>query len=107
MHERPGRLDRSIGASLGIPAPSAKPGTRPIFFPLLQTGVDSMTLIKNVGKTDRNIRLAAGGVLVFLGIVTNTVLFSIIGLVVLATGAIGTCPAYMVLKMDTTKNDKA
>ncbi|EGV16004.1 hypothetical protein ThimaDRAFT_4731 [Thiocapsa marina 5811] len=66
-----------------------------------------MTLIKNVGKTDRNIRLAAGGVLVFLGIVTNTVLFSIIGLVVLATGAIGTCPAYMPLNINTNKDDKA
>lgn len=66
-----------------------------------------MTLIKNVGKTDRNIRLAAGGVLVFLGIVNSTVLFSIIGLVVLATGAIGTCPAYMPLKINTNKDDKA
>jgi hypothetical protein len=65
-----------------------------------------MTLIKNVGKTDRNIRLGAGGVLVFLGIVTNTVLLSILGLIVLATGAIGTCPAYMALKMNTIKEDK-
>jgi hypothetical protein len=65
-----------------------------------------MTLIKNVGKTDRNIRLAAGGVLVLLGIITNTALFSILGLVVLATGAIGTCPAYMALKMNTIKDDK-
>jgi hypothetical protein len=113
MQERPGQTGASIGAGLEIPAPSVKPGTRPIScFPLttcflLSTGVDVMTLIKNVGKTDRNIRLAAGGVLVFLGIVTNTVLFSILGLIVLATGAVGTCPAYMVLKMDTTKNDKA
>jgi hypothetical protein len=111
MRERPGRTDGRtgghIGASLGIPAPWAKPGKLPISRFLLSTGVDVMTLIKNVGKTDRNIRLAAGGVLVFLGIVTNTVLFSVIGLVVLATGAIGTCPAYMALKMDTTKNDKA
>jgi hypothetical protein len=66
-----------------------------------------MTLIKNVGKTDRNIRLAAGGVLVFLGIITNTVLLSILGLVVLATGAIGTCPAYMPLKINTNKDTKA
>lgn len=65
-----------------------------------------MTLIKNVGKTDRNIRLAAGGVLVFLGIITNSVLFSIIGLVVLATGATGTCPAYMPLNINTNKDDK-
>jgi hypothetical protein len=64
-----------------------------------------MTLIKNVGKTDRNLRLAAGGLLVFAGIITNTVLLSIIGLVVLATGAIGTCPAYMPFKINTNKDE--
>jgi hypothetical protein len=64
-----------------------------------------MTLIKNVGKTDRNLRLAAGGLLVFAGIITNTALLSILGLVVLATGAVGTCPAYMAFNINTNKDD--
>lgn len=71
-----------------------------------------MTLIRNVGKVDKNIRLALGGLLVFGAIVldvstTGAVVMSILGLVVLATGSIGTCPAYTLLKIDTTKNDKA
>lgn len=106
MQERPSHTGESIRNSLEIPAPSAKLGARSLSFFILQNGVDFMTLIKNVGKTDRNIRMAAGGVLVFLGIVTNTVLFSIIGLVVLATGAVGTCPAYMPLKINTNKDAK-
>ncbi len=64
-----------------------------------------MDLIRNVGKTDRNLRLAAGGLLVFSGIITGTLLLSIIGLVVLATGAIGTCPVYIPLNINTNKND--
>ncbi|MBK1644610.1 hypothetical protein CKO25_08100 [Thiocapsa imhoffii] len=68
-----------------------------------------MNLPKNVGKTDRNIRLAVGGLLVLLGLLVAPtgakVLLTIIGLVVLATGFTGTCLAYVPLKMDTTKND--
>jgi hypothetical protein len=105
MRAEPGRTDDAVGTDPDIRAPSARPGTRSISFPLLHTGVDVMTLVKNVGKTDRNIRLAAGGILVFLGIFTNSWIFSVLGLVVLATGAVGTCPAYIALKMDTTKND--
>ncbi len=64
-----------------------------------------MDLIRNVGKTDRNLRLAAGGLLVFAGIVTGSVLLSVIGLVVLATGAVGTCPTYMPFNINTNKED--
>lgn len=63
-------------------------------------------LPKNVGKTDRNLRLAAGGVLVLGGIVSKSWLFTIIGLVLLATGALGTCLAYVPFKIDTTTKDK-
>ncbi|CRI63761.1 conserved hypothetical protein, putative membrane protein [Thiocapsa sp. KS1] len=64
-----------------------------------------MNLIRNVGKTDRIVRLAAGGLLVFAGIVMPSTLVSIIGLVVLATGAVGTCPAYMPLNINTNKDE--
>ncbi len=60
-------------------------------------------MIKNVGKTDRNIRLAAGGVLIFLGIASMGGWITLLGLVVLATGATGTCLAYVPMKINTVK----
>jgi hypothetical protein len=60
-------------------------------------------MIKNVGKTDRNIRLAAGGVLIFGGIFAGNVILTILGLIVLATGATGTCLAYIPMKINTVK----
>ncbi|EXJ16279.1 YgaP family membrane protein [Imhoffiella purpurea] len=62
-----------------------------------------MNLPKNIGTLDRNIRLAAAGVLILLGLVTSSVILDILGLIVLATGALGFCPAYTLLKMDTTE----
>lgn len=66
-----------------------------------------MTLIKNVGKTDGNIRLALGGLFVLLGIFGATtgakVFLTLIGLLLLVTGKVRTCPAYMALKIDTNK----
>ena len=60
-----------------------------------------MSLKKNVGQTDRNIRLAVAGVLILLGVWLGMPLLSFIGLVVLVTGVLGFCPAYVPLKMDT------
>jgi hypothetical protein len=65
-----------------------------------------MNLVKNVGKTDRNLRLAAGGLLVLGGILTGSALLTILGLVVLATGATGTCLAYIPLNINTNKGDQ-
>ncbi|NKN31849.1 YgaP family membrane protein [Marichromatium bheemlicum] len=62
-----------------------------------------MNLPKNVGKTDRNFRLAAGGVLVLGGIASGSWIPSLIGLVVLATGFFGTCLAYVPFHIDTRK----
>ena len=62
-------------------------------------------LPKNVGAMDRNIRLAAAGVLILAGLMTGNVVLDIIGLIVLATGAISFCPAYTLFKIDTTKKD--
>ncbi|MCG6897003.1 MAG: DUF2892 domain-containing protein [Thiocapsa sp.] len=66
-----------------------------------------MNLTKNVGKTDRNIRLAAGGLLVLAGILTGQWILTILGLIVLVTGATGTCPAYMPFNINTNKGDQA
>lgn len=65
-----------------------------------------MNLIKNVGQTDRNIRYAAAGLLVLIGIVGGSLWLSLIGLVVLGTAYFGTCAAYIPLGIDTTKSDK-
>lgn len=66
-----------------------------------------MNLTKNVGKTDRNIRLAAGGLLVLAGILTGQWILTVLGLIVLATGATGTCLAYLPFNINTNKGDKA
>lgn len=70
-------------------------------------------LPKNIGKQDRNIRFAIGGLLVLLALLGRNALgggFStilvIIGLIVLATAYIGTCLAYIPLQMDTRKDDE-
>lgn len=63
-----------------------------------------MTLPKNVGTMDRNIRLAAAGVLILGGLISSSVILDILGLIVLATGALGFCPAYVPLKINTNKN---
>lgn len=62
-----------------------------------------MTLPKNVGRTDRTIRLAVAGVLVVAGVWSGYAVLSLIGLAVLATGYTGVCPAYIPLKINTNK----
>jgi hypothetical protein len=52
------------------------------------------------------LRLAAGGLLVLGGILTGSALLTILGLVVLATGATGTCLAYIPLNINTNKGDQ-
>lgn len=65
-----------------------------------------MNLPKNVGKTDRYIRFAAAGLLVFGGIMTGNVLISVLGLVPLATAYTGTCPTYIPLNINTRGKDE-
>jgi uncharacterized membrane protein HdeD (DUF308 family) len=64
---------------------------------------------KNVGRTDRIIRIVVGIVLVVLGFV---VVFPsdwlawvvvILGAILLITGILGFCPLYLLLKMNTNK----
>lgn len=61
---------------------------------------------KNVGKTDRVIRLVVGIILIgafALGMVAApwSYLIALLGIIALATGAIGTCSLYSVLGFDT------
>ncbi len=61
---------------------------------------------KNVGMIDRVIRIILGIILLYLFVV-NTVaapwsyLVALIGLILLVTGIIGTCPLYSMLGMNT------
>lgn len=66
-----------------------------------------MNLPKNVGKTDRNIRFAAAGLLVLGGILSGNVLITVLGLVPLATAYTGTCPGYMPFNISTKEKDEA
>lgn len=58
---------------------------------------------KNVGSTDRNIRLGAGAVLLLIGVVKSWWLLAIIGIVLLATGSMNFCPAYKLIGMKTNR----
>ncbi len=62
-----------------------------------------MKLKKNEGTIDRIIRVVAGLALVALGMQYATVWLWVVGLVVLATGAIGWCGIYQVLGFSTCK----
>jgi hypothetical protein len=61
---------------------------------------------KNVGMTDRIVRIVLGLILI-VAFAMNYVpapwsyLVALIGLILLVTGAIGTCPLYSVLGMST------
>ena len=65
-------------------------------------------MTKNVGSADRVIRTLialAIGVLIIGGQFTGTaaVILGIVAVVLLATGAIGVCPLYALLKVTTAK----
>jgi hypothetical protein len=65
-------------------------------------------MVKNMGKQDRTIRITIAlvvGVLIITGQLVGTVaiILGILSVVLLATGALGTCPLYMVCKCSTLK----
>ena len=59
---------------------------------------------KNMGQTDRIIRIVAGVAIVAWGVATSNWLGAI-GLIPLATAAIGWCPAYVPFGIKTCKTD--
>lgn len=66
-------------------------------------------MMQNVGSADRIIRLAAGLILILLPLVTGFATGTpwlwwaamIVGVVLVGTAALGTCPAYRVLGLST------
>lgn len=59
-----------------------------------------MELTKNMGENDRKIRLVAGVIIALWGVYAQSWL-GLIGVILLVTAFLRTCPAYSVLKMDT------
>ena len=66
----------------------------------------------NMGAADRGIRaiiaLAIGG-LYFTGMISGTVaiVLAVVGVIFILTSAVGTCPAYFPLGLNTNKGDGA
>lgn len=60
-----------------------------------------MALELNVGRQDRNIRIAVGGVLAVLGLWTASFWLTLIGVIVVGTGLFGFCGLYKVLGINT------
>lgn len=58
-------------------------------------------MTRNVGGIDRILRIVVGLVLIGLAATGTVGLWGWIGVVPLATGLIGTCPAYRLLGMNT------
>ena len=74
-------------------------------------------MIKNVGSTDRLIRLIAGAILLiiavpslagmaFVGLGGWAWLVGLVGVVLVATALLNFCPAYTLIGVNTCKTDK-
>ncbi len=56
----------------------------------------------NVGKIDRGIRLGVGiGLVAFGSVGVNILLVSVLGLIIMGTGVIKTCPLYTLVGFNT------
>ena len=55
---------------------------------------------RNVGQTEKIIRISVGAVMVVLGVMYGS-WWGAIGLIPLITGLIGWCPAYKALRLNT------
>lgn len=58
-------------------------------------------LHKNIGATDRKLRIGVGAVLILLSLLGLIGLWGCIGIIPLLTGFMSTCPVYTVLKKNT------
>lgn len=58
-------------------------------------------MLRNVGGIDRTLRILVGLVLIALAATGTVGWWGWIGVVPLATGALGTCPAYRLLGLNT------
>jgi len=80
-----------------------------------QESENAMSNNLNVGGTDRMVRLAAGAILLALALIPGLQVFGtgalawavgIVGLVLLATGALRLCPLYSVLGINTCPREE-
>lgn len=60
---------------------------------------------KNIGKTDRILRVIVGIAIIIFGVISQSWL-GLIGLVPLLTAAIGWCPLYCPLKISTCSKEE-
>ena len=60
---------------------------------------------KNMGDSDRIFRLAAGLGIIIIGVVAKS-WWGLIGIPLIATAAIGHCPAYLPFGLNTCKSQK-
>jgi len=59
-------------------------------------------MLKNVGNSDRNIRIGLGIAIIIVGVVLQS-WWGLIGLLPLVTAGLNFCPLYAVLGMSTRK----
>ena len=66
-----------------------------------------MNLVRNVGSTDKMVRLVAGALLLALGLFglggAGGILVSLIGVILLATGALNFCPLFKAIGFSSFK----
>ena len=62
-------------------------------------------MLKNVGSTDRNIRIILGIAIIIAGVLLQS-WWGLLGLVPLATAGISFCPFYTILGLTTIKKGK-
>ena len=60
----------------------------------------------NAGKIDRIIRVVAGIALISFGLINENLIVAAVGAIPLLTGAIGFCPFYSIIKLDTGCKNK-
>ena len=58
---------------------------------------------KNVGKTDKLIRLGLGAILLIIGANWPCWLCVVLGVILIATGILQKCPVYKLMKKNTCK----
>jgi len=58
---------------------------------------------KNIGDTDKNIRLIIGFIIIILGIIFES-WFGLIGLIPIITSLVGWCPLYFPFQINTKKD---
>ncbi len=57
----------------------------------------------NVGEKEKKYRMAAGGALVLISIFTASIILLILGVILIATGYSGWCPAYSGMDKSTVE----